>query len=239
MANSPRDQPTEWVQNLAIANMDILTVYGTSVVKLFDKDLKQTESFSTLPAAESSTAQLTCIATDANDNVFVYNRKKGIITVHGRDRDDRVYVQNKVFKIEFDTDSLHETSAEASMVVNSKSQILLHFLPRGSKYSKVLALDTSGKEVFSFTPKFDEILYGNTVYPCGIECDVYDTIYVALRASNKNYSGHIYRYSPVGELIDCIAEGLYRPSDLSLTKDKSDQSLIVANWFSILVYSQK
>ena len=72
------------------------------------------------------------------------------------------------------------------------------------------------------------------VYPGGIVCDSHDNIIIALHPYETNNKGHIHKYSPTGAFIECIAKGLYRPRDLSITHDGS--TMAVANMYSVILY---
>ena len=125
-----------------------------------------------------------------------------------------------------------------SIVVNSRNQILHHFLPRDSVYSKVVATDYSGRQVFAFTPRIDEDLTGRKVWPRGIACDTYDNIYIVMCVEDgfivRLHTGHLHKYSATGAFLGCLAKGLSDPWDLSITHDNT--SLVIANWDAILIF---
>ena len=124
----------------------------------------------------------------------------------------------------------------SNMVVNSRNQILLHVLPSSSVYSKIVAIDYSGNEVFSFTPWIDEDVTRKGVWSGGIVCDDEDYIYIAMCVAGRENTGHIHKYSPTGGFLQCIAQGLYWPFDLSFSPDGS---LMIANANSVLKYIRK
>ncbi|XP_072051421.1 mitogen-activated protein kinase kinase kinase 12-like [Amphiura filiformis] len=167
-----------------------------------------------------------CLAIDREGQVLVGS--KDIITVH-MCPDGRV-----VNKIKYSFGYL------PSMVINSKNQILIHSRPSGSVYRRrVVAIDYSGKEVFSFTPKIDEDVAVRESVSHGIVCDDNDNIYIPIRKQNQVLCNtcHIDIYSPTGKFLQCIVRGLtYNPLDLSMTPDRA---LVVANETSILKYSLK
>ncbi|XP_072045000.1 uncharacterized protein [Amphiura filiformis] len=169
-----------------------------------------------------------CLAIYKEGRLLVSDRERGYITIH-RCPDGRVLNKIKC-----------SIGYRPSTVVNSKNQILIHCLPPGSEYSKVVAIDDSGNEVFSFIPKIDEDMAGGHVVPLGIVCDEKDYIYVAMlrvaKSATVDNTGHIHRYSPTGTFLQSIARGLYNPSDLSIAPDGS---LVVADETSILKYTLK
>ncbi len=129
---------------------------------------------------------------------------------------------------------------ERHMAVNSRNQILFNYFATNSAYDKVVVIDYSGREVFTFIPSIDEDVDGNLVIIRGIKCDVEDNIYLAMSV-RRNYevivgTGHIHRYTPTGKFVRCIAAGLGNPSDIAMS---FDGSLVVANYDSILVYNLK
>ncbi|XP_072023257.1 uncharacterized protein, partial [Amphiura filiformis] len=191
---------------------DILVVgYGCKFIHVFDKQGKYFHCFNTLAQGEDENTHvdLQCIAIDREGNVLVGDRARDIITIH-------TYPDGRVVK-----EIKCSIAIDRSMVVNNKNQILTHSDTSGSVYSRVVAIDYSGNEVFSFTPKIDEDVTGRVVWSRGIECDDEDNIYVAMMVSNRNNTGHIHAYSPTGTFLQCIAKGLYYPWDLSMTPDGS------------------
>ncbi|XP_072024586.1 uncharacterized protein [Amphiura filiformis] len=199
-------------------------------VHVFSVEGDYLSCFNTLAPNEGSKTDfnLACLAGDREGNVLVgcTCQEQGAITIHTCP-DGRLV--NKI---------RYSVGSSASMVVNSKNQILIHSRPYGYVHSKLVAIDYLGKEVFSFTPKIDEDTRGvdRKIWPCGIACDDEDNIYVAMKISGKAETGHIHAYSPTGAFLQCIAKGLYHPYDLSMAPDGS---LMVANGKSILIYRLK
>ncbi|XP_072051009.1 uncharacterized protein [Amphiura filiformis] len=83
-----------------------------------------------------------CLAIDREGQVLVGDSLRDIITIHTC-LDGRVVNKIKC-----------PIGYGASMVVNSKNQILIHSRPSGSVYSKVSAVDNTGNG-FSFTPTIE------------------------------------------------------------------------------------
>ncbi|XP_072023208.1 uncharacterized protein [Amphiura filiformis] len=228
--------PTEQDSNKPICVIDIcvspqgdILVVGdeSKFIHVFDKQGKYLHCFKTLTKGEdeNTDVRLECIAIDREGNVLVGDRKRDSITIHTYP-DGRVVKKIKC-----------SIGYNPRMVVNSKNQILIHSRPSGSMYRRrVVAIDNSGNEVFSFTPKIDEDVTGRKVWPRGIVCDDEDNIYVAMMVLDVVYTGHIHAYSPTGTFLQCIAKGLYYPRNLSMTPDGS---LVLANCTTIQIYSLK
>ena len=203
----------------------IVLVGDTEWVWVFGLDYKYLHCFNTLTPDDgpNTAVNLACIAVDREGQVLVGDTM-GIITIHSCP-DGKM-----VRKIKCTICGL------PSMVVNSKNQILLHFRPSDSVYSKVVAIDYSGNEVFSFTLRIDGDVRGEGVWPGGIVCDEKDYIYIAMRVAASYTIGYIHKYSPTGGFLQCITQGLGTPRDLSFSPDAS---LMIANVKSILKYSIK
>ena len=194
-----------------------ILILSHKYVWVFDLEGLFVNRFDTLTRPE-------CIAVDRSreGQVLVSDMGKGILRIHSCPTGKVVNTIRTAKRF------------TSNIVVNSKNQILLYFNPPGSVYSKVVAIDYSGNEVFSFTPRVDTDMSGEGVLPGRIVCDEEDCIYIAIRASYKADVGQIHRYSPTGVFVQYIARGLHRPCDLTFSFERS---LIVANRKSILVYS--
>ena len=226
---STENEPAKHMNSIRVvfvSPLGFILIAVSEGVWVFDLRGKYLHCFDTLtPDDDPNTAlHLSCIAVDKEGQVLVGDGWRDIITIHTCP-DGKV-----VRKI---TCTIGNYS---SMVVNSKNQILLHSSQSDSVYSKVVAIDYSGNEVFSFTPKKDEDVAGEKVWPCGIVCDEKDNVYIAMSTSASHNTGHIHKYSPTGAFLQCISRGLYKPYDLSFS---SDGSLMVANIKSILKYTRK
>ena len=226
LTSTERFQQTGYV-NIAVSPLGYILlidhVDSTKSVWVFGLNYKYICCFDTLTS--DNDVKLGCVAVDKEGQVLVGDTERKIITIHTCP-DGRVARKIKC-----------EIGYYPSMVVNSKNQILLHFLPSYySVYSKVAAIDYSGNEVFSFTPKIDEDVTGEMVRPGGIVCDEKDNIYTTMSVYGKKNTGHIHKYSPTGAFLQCIDYGLYNPSDLSFS---FDGSLMIANWKSIVKYTRK
>ena len=131
------------------------------------------------------------------------------------------------------------------IAVNSQKQIIYCSHEIGTVYSKVVAIDYSGDEVFSFTPRIDEDVTGKLWTTGivsskiweeidGIVCDEFDNIYLAMSVIGIDNTGHIHKYNSRGKFLHCVARGLYDPCDVAIARD--DGALVVANDRSILFY---
>ena len=208
------------VRGIAVSTGYILVLDKTKFIKVFQQDSSYYGCF-------SNGYENKHIAVNRDRHVLLGDPDNKIMTFH-------TCPDGQLIKtIKYDTGPV---SWHGSIVVNSKNQILHHFTPRDSVYSKVIASDDSGQEVFAFTPTIDEDMAGAYVWPSGIVCDTHDNIYVAMCVW-KNYiqtdTGHVHKYSPTGAFLGCLAKGLHCPCDLSITHD--DTSLVVANSRSILI----
>ena len=214
------------IAGVAVSPLGYILILGGKVVWVFDLQGKYLHCFDTLTPDDDPNTDvgLACIAVDREGQVLVGDNRD-IITIH-------TYPEGKVTRkvkciIGFDP----------SIVVNSKNQILLHVLPSISVGSEVVAIDYSGNEAFSFTPRIDdENVTDYGAWPFGIVCDEKDYIYISMRVTGIGYTGHIHKYSPTGGFLQCIAQGLYWLFDLSFSPDGS---LMVANAESILKYTRK
>ncbi|XP_072042041.1 uncharacterized protein [Amphiura filiformis] len=168
--------PTEQDSNQPIAvvgifvspQQDILVVgLGFKSILVCDKQGKYRHCFNTLTQGEdeNTNVKLWCIAIDKEEKVLVCDRARGLITIH-------TYPDGNVVK----KINCHSIGYNPRMAVNSKNQILIHSHPIGSVYSKVVAIDYSGNEVFSFTPRVDEDVTSDEVWPGGIVCADGDNI---------------------------------------------------------------
>ncbi|XP_072014845.1 uncharacterized protein [Amphiura filiformis] len=210
----------KYICNICVSPLGYICVvsYSCRFVHVFTTEGKYIQCFT--PDYNTS-LEWKYLAIDTKGQLLVGDWETNMITIHTCP-DGRVVNKIKC-----------SIGYNGSMVVNSKNQILIHYHPAGSVYSKVVAIDYSGNEVFSFTPKVDEDVNGGGVVSHGIVCDDNDNIYVAMMISALVYdTGHIHRYSPTGAFIQCIVRGLYSPLDLSMTPDGS---LVVANDKSIEV----
>ena len=225
METEPNKQ-MEVITGVAVSPLGYILIVGMKGVWVFNLQGKYLHCFDTLtPDDDPNTrVELECIAADREGQVLVGVYERDIITIHTCPKGK---VIRKVKCI---------IGCDTSMVVNSKNQILLHFRLSDSMYSKVVAIDYSGNEVFSFTPRIDEDVTGNGVWPGGILCDDEDNIYIAMSEALSENTGHIHKYSPTGGFLQCIAQGFYRPWDLSFSPDGS---LMIANDKSILKFTRK
>ena len=200
-------------------------------IQVFNENAAFIHSFSTLKEGENP-SRVFCPANptyDVNANILlVGNPNQGVITTHTCPGGEIVG------QITFKGKCRYQTM---KMVVNTKKQILYHYCPKEEVQSKVVATDYSGKEVFTFTPRLDEDVSDTWVYPGGIVCDAYDNIIIAMYPYTTKNKGHIHKYSPTGAFLECIAKGLYKPYDLSMSHDGS--TMAVANMFSVLLYELK
>ncbi|XP_072024592.1 mitogen-activated protein kinase kinase kinase 7-like [Amphiura filiformis] len=220
------DTKMNTVYNICVSLGYIFVVsYSCGYVHVFTTEGKYNHCF-TLDDDSNTSFKSKCLAIDREGRLLVGDREMNIITIHTCP--DRRIVDTIKYSIGY----------SASMVVNSKNQILIHSRPSGSMYSKVVAIDYSGNEVFSFTPKIDEDVTCRGVVSRGIVCDDNDNIYVAMMIDVQDVvvfsTGHIHRYGPTGEFLQCIAKRLYSPCDLSMTPDGS---LVVSYEKSILKYT--
>ena len=226
-ASTGKDPNKCYVAAVAVSPLGyILLVNNFKWVFVFDLDYKYLHCFDTLTPDDNPNTgvDLWCITVDKSGQVLVGDRWRDIITIHSCP-DGKVVSKVKC------------TLGRPSMVVNSKNQILFHTLPSfPSEYSKVVAIDYLGNEVFSFTPRIDKDVPGEHVWQGGIVCDEEDYIYIVMKVSGTENTGHIHKYSPTGGFVQCIAQGLYSPYDLSFSPDGS---LAVANNNTILQYSRK
>ncbi|XP_072018959.1 mitogen-activated protein kinase kinase kinase 7-like [Amphiura filiformis] len=224
------DRNINCVYNISVSPLGYIFVvsYSCRYVHVFTVEGKYLHCFT--PDGDSNTSFKTkCLAIDREGRLLVGDREMNTITIHTCQDGKMV---NKI--------NCSKIGKNASMIVNSKNQILIHSNPvyNTARYSTVVAIDYSDNEVFSFTPKIDEDVSGRHVRPCGIVCDDNDNIYVAMLIDVQGVvvfdTGHIHKYSPTGEFLQCIARGLFHPCDLSMTPDGS---LLVANEKSILKYT--
>ena len=214
-----------YVKYIAVSPLGyILLVDGTKWIKVFDLDYRYLHCFDTLTPDDhpNTDIDLECIAVDREGKVLVGDCRRGIITIHTCP-DGRVVRKIKC-----------RIGADPSMIVNSKNQILLHFRPHSSVHNKVVAIDYSGNQLFSFIPTTNEAVSGDVVRPGGIVCDKEGNMYIAMDVSLRFNTGHIHKYSPTGTFLRCIAQGLYWSRDLSFSHDGS---LLIANRKSILKYT--
>ncbi|XP_072021287.1 uncharacterized protein [Amphiura filiformis] len=218
----------KYICNICVSPLGYICVASVSCrfVHVFTVEGKYLHCFT--PDDDSNTsAWWKCLAVDREGHLLVGDRETNTITIHTCP-DGRL-----VNKIKY------SIGYNVSMVVNSKNQILIYSVSSGSVYSKVVAIDYSGNEVFSFTPKIDEDVSGRKAVSYGIVCDDSDNIYVAMLIvvmfehlqSIYINTGHIHKYSPTGEFLQCMVRGLHCLSDLSMAPDGS---LVVANRKSIL-----
>ncbi|XP_072032541.1 uncharacterized protein [Amphiura filiformis] len=213
------------IDTCASQNGNVLVIGpGSKSIHVFDAQGKYLHDFNTLTQDEDpdTPVRLQCMSADREGQVLVGDNLRDVITIHTCP-DDRVVKKIKC-----------SLGRGASVVVNGKNQILIHYDPTDSLYTKVQAIDYSGNELFHFIPRFDEDIAGNRVWSGGIVCDDDNNIYIALRVSYTGNTGHIHVYSPTGTFIKCIERGLFCPQGLSTTPDGS---LAVANHESILLYS--
>ncbi|XP_072021685.1 uncharacterized protein [Amphiura filiformis] len=214
------DMPIGHVCNICVSPLGYIFVASVSCrfVHVFTTEGKYLRCFT--PDSNTS-PKWKCLAIDRKGQLLVGDRERDIITIHTCPDGT---VVNKI---------KCSLGYGSGMVVNSKNQILIHSHP--SDYSKVVATDYSGNEVFSFTPKIVQDMTGRQSVSHGILCDHNDNIYVAMSRCEYN-TGHIHAYSPKGEFLQCLTTRLYSPLDLSMTPGGS---LVVANETSILKYSLK
>ncbi len=201
--------------------------YSSHLIRVFCESGAYLHSFSTLREGEDPSIPVYPIVTviDRDGNLLVIDNVHSI-TIHTCPSGKITgHIQYKVYA----------RYVPIGCAVNSKNQILLHYSPLDTKYSRVVAIDYSGNESYSFTPKIDEDVSEESVGGYGIVCDSNDNVIIALHAWNTPNTGHIHMYNPTGEFIKCIAKGLYYPYDLSVTQDGS--SIAVANGNSVLIYS--
>ena len=195
------------------------------VVNILDKNLDHIRQFS-VPSVENTNVRykVLCASVDWNDRIVFY------------DKGQRVWVHSfstgQLIK-SFQMERQILTNSSQSMALNNNNQILVHVYPQGNIYSTVIAIDYTGKEVFTFTPTIDEDLKNRWVWAQGIVCDEYNNIYVGLRVMGTDNSGHIHKYSPTGRFIACIVRGLYMIKKLDIA---TDGSLVVADWRAIRIY---
>ncbi|XP_072024596.1 uncharacterized protein [Amphiura filiformis] len=223
------------VCNICVSPLGYIFVVSVSCrfVHVFTAEGKYLHCFTSDDDSDTS-SKWKCLAIDREGHLLVGDRERGIITINTCP-DGRIVNRIKC-----------STGYNTSMVVNSKNQILIHYHASGSMYSKVVAIDYTGNELFSFTPKIDEDVTGREVVSCGIVCDDNDNIYVAMlvgiqympvKGVGLPNTGHIHIYSPTGAFLQCIARGLYCPWDWSVAHSGS---LVVANdKFPILKYNLK
>ena len=218
------------VQGVAVSSDGhIFVVDKSKFVKTFSLEGKYIRSFSTLTEDEDPNTEvaLRCVTIDRAGRILVGDEDRQIITVHSCP-DGRVIEKVKCIM-----------KGYGSITVNSKEQILHH----GSVHSKVVAIDYSGIEAFTFSSRsrIDEDVTGKEVIPRGIVCDANDNIYIVFKVFSYGcimpFTGHLHKYSPTGAFLKCLAKGLHNPCGLCLTPDGS--SLLVANIDSILVFSIK
>ncbi|XP_072043239.1 uncharacterized protein [Amphiura filiformis] len=199
------------------------------IVRVFSESGTYLHSFSILTeGADPSTAVYPlCAVIDRDGNLLVSDSERGVITIHACPGGEITsHIKLKV----------QDTTYVMKGIVNSKKQILWYCTPIGSVYSKVVAIDYSGNELYSFTPKIEEDPDEACVYPGGMVCDSYDNVFIALHVWDRANTGHIHKYSSTdGAFLECTDKRLYRPCDLSMTLDGS--SIAVANLTSILIYS--
>ncbi|XP_072024513.1 uncharacterized protein [Amphiura filiformis] len=224
------DMKIGFVCNICVSSKGYIFVVSDSCrfVHVFTTEGNYNHCFT--PGDDSNTSvKWKCLAIDREGHLLVGDSERGIITSHACPDGVQEGWSRVVKKINC------SLGYYPSMVVNSKNQILIHSHPAlDSVYSRVVAIDYSGNEVFTFTPEFDDDLTGRKVIPYGIGCNDSNNIYVAMDPGMLVYNrGHIHRYSPTGVFLQCIAKGLYNPCDLSMTPDGS---LMVANGKSILKY---
>ena len=208
-----KQKQISYVLGIVVSTGYILVLDTTKFIKVFQQDGSYYGCF-------SNGCENKLIAVNRDQHVLLGDPGNKIMTFHTCP-DGQLIKTNKY--------DVGPVSDYGSIVVNSKNQILHRFRPRDSVYSKVIASDDSGKQVFAFTPRIDEDMAGAYVCPVGIVCDTYDNIYVAMYAD----TGHVHKYSPTGTFLGCLAKGLPSPWDLSITHD--DTSLVVANYNSILI----
>ncbi len=196
------------------------------LIRVFSESGAYLHNFSTLRKGDPSTpANPIGTIIDREGNLLVIDRIHGI-TIHTCPSGEIIgHIQYKVYA----------RYVRIGCAVNSKNQILLHYTPKDTKYSRVVAIDYSGNELYSFTPKIDQDVSKDCVYGCGIVCDSNDNVIIVSRVFPTSHTGHIHMYSPTGTFIKCIAKGLYFPRNLSITQDGS--SIAVANENSVLIYS--
>ena len=202
----------------------IVIVDYTSHAKVFTPKGQYIQCLDTVALNEvSSPPWVRCGAIDLQDNLVVGDSLENCINVTARTFPEGKLVRRIKCKQQ-DTIGRHP-----SMVVNSHNQILVHSYLPGSVYTHVVAIDYTGNVVFSFTPQIDTN-DTDRVWPGGIACDENDNIYVAMTAPSNG--GHVHAYSPRGGFQTCISDGLYKPSDLSVTPDGK---ILVADFQSIVV----
>ena len=214
------------IRGVAVSPLGYILIIGEKGLWVFDLQCKYLHCFNTLTPDDDPkiNVDLKCIAVDREGQVLAGDRGREIITVHTCP--DGKMVRKVKCTIGYNT----------SMVVNSKNQILLHFSTSGSVHSTVVAIDYSGNEVFSFAPKIDEAVTGRKIWSGGIVCDTADNIYIVICVIGRPDTGHIHKYTPTGAFLQCIAQGLYKPYDLSIS---NDDTLMIAKRNSILKYTRK
>ncbi|XP_072043659.1 uncharacterized protein [Amphiura filiformis] len=215
----------------------IVSLYSR-FVQVFNLDGTYHSSFSILAADENPNTQThpKCVAIDREGHVLVGDWQRKVITIHTCPDGKQVR-------------RVRCSNFEDRMTVNSKNQILYSCKSPKSVYDQVVAIDYSGNEVFTLTPRVDEDMtpsIDQDISDCrrvsieGIVCDSHDVIYIVMQVC-KGYgtmsnTGHLHQYTPTGGFLRCIDRGIDDPHDLTIA---SNQSLILQNHESILVYSTK
>ena len=208
----------------------IMLIDNTKFVKVFASTGKYNHRFTTLSSREdpeSVHVSLVCVTTDREGHqVLVGDGMRNVITIH-RCPDGELL--NRIECSMGLSDNTH-------MVVNRKQQILIHTTHDDdqSGTTKVTVIDYCGNTLFTFAPKIEDTR-DRHLLECGIVCDPYDNIYLALKDYGRNHTGHIHKYSPTGMYLECIYKGLW-PADL--TMKHNDGSLVVANMGSILIFRE-
>ena len=192
------------------------------------------QCFSTLPANDYDTNESRIVETitDMDGNLLVVSGKgPHVITIHTCPSGE---ITNCI--------KLTENPKYGMLrgTVNSKKQILLYHRTANRENMKVVALDYSGNELYSFTSDVDKKLDEGNRSVClgGIACDSYDNVFLSCYITkgfgdHTQEQGYILKYSPTGEFLACIDTGHNKPHDLSIAPDST--LIAVAAPFSSII----
>ena len=216
-----------------IAFVDWTTIFVT----IFNKHGKFVNRFQA--AVNEPDHNLTGVAADQNGDLVVWDSQQCLVTWYSCPDGRRL----KQIKVDEKMQELPQ------LAVNSAQQLIFYDDSVCTGNNKVIAMNNTGRELFSISPQIGERSTGKTytgmeVGLCGLVTGEDDEIFIAMKVCipnigrysgriGKSNTGHIHRYDNKGEFQQCIIRGLHSPHDLAMT---SDGALIVANDDSILKY---
>ncbi|XP_038062856.1 E3 ubiquitin-protein ligase TRIM56-like [Patiria miniata] len=197
-------------------NRLVVVEEGASHVKVFNSDNTLAYEFPTVPPSEvgKTAVDLWSVAVKNDGTIAVGDVARMVLTVHSPTDGELLHtipVKIKPYSLAFDSNDQAIISDYTSQTVD---------IAGGNGTTKRTIKPT---------------INGQPVQYCFGVCTDGSGIYVAMHNGDNTMTGHIHRYDPQGDFLQCIAQGLRSPWEITFT---SDGQLAVADHFSVKIYHQ-